>query len=151
MQATEKDDKLDERGEAGDAPVGIHGSVGAGGSSIEAKRQTARPESDAEPTSLCVARSCVEQLCWDAEGAAKQGRVGAVEAGKAAQSRERVRPCPVAECDLIFLREVGLVLALRARERIDQLVIAGGVSRARGTSCGVLRQRVECRGERRLR
>jgi len=85
MQPPEKHDKLDERGEAGDDPVGIHGSVGAAGSSIEAERQTARAESDAESTSLRVARSCVKQLCWDAEGAAKQGRVGAVEAGKSAQ------------------------------------------------------------------
>ena len=85
MQPPEKHDKLDERGETGDDPVGIHGSVGAPGSSIEAERQTARAESDAESTSLRVARSCVEQLCWDAEGAAKQGRVGAVEAGKSAQ------------------------------------------------------------------
>src|SRR6266576_2908841 len=151
MQPPEKHDKLDERGEARDDPVGIHGSVGAGGSSIEAERQTARAESDAKSTSTAPTRSCVKQLWWDAEGAAKQGRVGAVEAGKAAQGRERVRPRRVAECDLILLREVGLVLALRARERVDQLAVAGGVSRARGTSCGVLRQRVECRGERRLR
>ena len=85
MQPPEKHDKLDERGETGDDPVGIHGSVGAPGSSIEAERQTARAESDAESTSLRVACSCVEQLCWDAESAAKQGRVGAVEAGKSAQ------------------------------------------------------------------
>ncbi len=85
MQPPEKHDKLDERGEARDDPVGIHGSVGAAGSSIEAERQTARGESDAESTSPCVACPCVEQLCWDAEGAAKQGRVGAVEAGKSAQ------------------------------------------------------------------
>src|SRR5882672_7401496 len=85
MQPPEKHDKLDERGEARDDPVGIHGSVGTAGSSIEAERQTARPESEAESSSLRVARSCIKQLCWGAEGAAKQGRVGAVEAGKSAQ------------------------------------------------------------------
>src|SRR5258706_5192957 len=78
MQPAEKHDKLDERGETGDDPVGIHGSVGAAGSSIEAGRQTARAGSDAEATSPRVACPCVEQLCWDAEGAAQQGRVGAL-------------------------------------------------------------------------
>src|SRR6267143_2971442 len=101
MQPPEKHDKLDERGEAGNDPVGIHGSVVAAASSIEAERQTARAESDAKSTSLRGACSCVKQLCRDAEGAAKQGRVGAVKAGKSAQGRECVRPRRVAECDLI--------------------------------------------------
>src|SRR6267143_5813896 len=53
MQPQEKHDKLDERGKTGDDPVGIHGSVGAAGSSIEAERQTARPDFEAESASLC--------------------------------------------------------------------------------------------------
>src|SRR6266436_63126 len=60
MQPSEKHDKLDKRGETGDDPIGIHGSVGAVVSSIEAERQTARSESEAESACLCVACSCVE-------------------------------------------------------------------------------------------
>src|SRR6266566_8644994 len=54
MEPPKEHNKLDERGETGDDPVGIHGSVGAVVSSIEAERQTAGPESEAESTCLCV-------------------------------------------------------------------------------------------------
>ncbi len=55
VQPPEKHDKLGDRGETGDDPVGIHGSVGAAVSSIEAERQAARPESEAESACLCIA------------------------------------------------------------------------------------------------
>ena len=51
--------------------------------SPNAKRQSGGAETDVERVGLGVARAGIEQLRGDAEGAAKQVRVGAVKAGKA--------------------------------------------------------------------
>lgn len=109
--------------------------------SLDAERQSARAEAEAESAGLGVARAGVEQLRRDAEGASEQTGVGAVEAGKARERRESVRARGVGERDLILLREVGLVLPLGARERVDQFAVAGGIASGRGAICGVLASR----------
>jgi hypothetical protein len=44
---------------------------------------------------------------------------------------------------LILLRKVGLILALGARQGVDEFAVAGGVARARGAVGGILRERVK--------
>ena len=118
---------------------------------FHAEGEAAGAEADAEAAGLGVAGAGVEQLRGDAERAAEQVGVRAVEAGEARQRGERAGTGGVGEGDLILRREAGLVLSLGAREGVEQLAVAGGVVRACGAVGGVLRERVEGRGQRRLR
>ena len=119
--------------------------------SSEAECQAGGAESEIEAAGLGVARAGVKQLRGDAEGASEQACIGAVKAGEAGEGRERVGMRRVGKCDLILLGEVGLVLTLCARERIDEFAIASGIARASGAVGGVLCERVKGGGQCRLR
>ena len=73
VQPTDEEETLNARGEGDDDPIGIHGMVMEQGLSIEAKRQTAGPESDFKSTGRRIAYAGVEQLRRNAQRSSEQG------------------------------------------------------------------------------
>jgi hypothetical protein len=110
----------------------------------------AAPERGEEAAGAGGVRAYAEELRGNAEGAAKQVGVDAVEAGEPLERRILLLQRGIGEGDLILLRGAGFLLGFLASEVVGERGEAGGVTGLRDAIVGGLLEGIESARERAL-
>src|SRR6266403_4682757 len=130
-------------------PVNLEERAGEGAE----RRAQAGAEGGEEAAARAAGGICarIQELRGNAQSAAEEIRVDAVEAGETLQRGHLALKRGVGESELILLRLARFGNSLLTREFVGELAKAGGIARARETVLRRLLQRIEGAGERALR